>query len=101
MSKLGIVCAAVYLILVGIVFANELYVRLYDRGNSAMAGLATFLLSSPSSFLIDRLSNFLFGVAVGASDTAFISILSVSIISNAALLYFLVVILQNLVRAVK
>ena len=91
----------IYFALAGIVFASELYTRIYDRGNSEMAGLVTFLLTMPSSYLIDWLSNSLFGVAAGSSDTAFVFILGLSIILNSTLIYIIVSILYNLVRSVR
>ena len=97
MNKIGSVIAGIYLSFTGIIFAFELYTRLYDRGNSEMAGLGIFLLTSPSSYLIDWLSNSLFGVQVGSSDTAFIMILSFSVVLNSTLIYMIVSFLYNLV----
>lgn len=99
MNKAGIVITGIYFSFVGLVFACELYTCFFDRGNSEMAGLGTFLLTSPSSFIIDWLSNYLFGTPVGSSDTAFVSILGLSLLLNSALIYLIISILYHLTRS--
>lgn len=101
MNKVSIIITGIYFAFAGFFFASELYTRLYDRGNSEMAGLVTFLLTTPSSFLIDWLSNSLFGIAVGSSDTGFVSILGLSLLLNSAVIYLIISILYNLLRAVR
>jgi hypothetical protein len=85
-----------YFLFTGFVFASELYTLIYDRGNSEMAGLGSYLLTTPSSFLIEWIANLLFAVKIGTSDTAFTVILGLSVILNTALLYLIMIVLLGL-----
>lgn len=89
-----------YILLAGFVIASELYKRIYDRGNSEMAGLGSYLLTMPSSSLIDRIADSIFGVKIGDSDTSFTVILVLSAILNAILIYLVMLIILGLARRV-
>jgi hypothetical protein len=95
---MSVIFTVVYLLFVGFFFANELYVRLYDRGNSEMAGLVTYFLTLPSSWLIDSVSKSLFGMDVGSSDTSFIFILGSSAVLNATIILLILRILSLIWR---
>lgn len=96
----GIIFAGIYLLLVGIVFAAEFHTRVSDRGNSEMAGLATYLLTMPSSILVDWLSKTMFGVNVGDTDLAFTLVLGFSALLNAILIFLLISLLAALARRI-
>jgi hypothetical protein len=94
----GMIFAGIYLLLVGIVFASEFHTRVFDRGNSEMAGMVTYLLTMPSSILVDWLAKTLFGVGVGDTDLSFTLILSFSALLNAVLIFLLISLLAALAR---
>lgn len=87
-ARLSLMFASIYLLLVAIIFASELHLRIFDRGNSAMAGLFTYMATTPSSFLIDSIAETVFGIKIGGSDAAFIIIFILSGILNAIFVYF-------------
>ena len=76
-----------YLIVFGSGFAWELYVRIFDRGNAEMAGLGTYLLTMPSSLLVEWVFGSM-GFSIGHSDSSFVAVLGLSLLLNACLLYF-------------
>ena len=47
------IITGIYLIVVGFGFVWELYVRVFDRGNSELAGLGTYLFTMPSRLLVE------------------------------------------------
>ena len=94
-GKMVIILTSLYLLFVGFVFAYELYIRLYDTGNSEMAGLVTYVLTMPSSWLVDSVSKSLFGMVIGGSNAAFIFILGGSAILNAALIFLILSVLSS------
>lgn len=94
---LSVIIPLLYLLFTGFVFASELYTLIYDRGNSEMAGLGSYLLTMPSSFLIEWIAKLLFAVkGYGDSDAVFTVILGLSIILNTALVYLVMSVLINL-----
>lgn len=97
MNKLGVIITVIYLFITGVTFVSELYYRIYKT--SALAGLFTFMLTTPSSFFIDWLSTTLFGIAVDSSDAAFVTILFLSMILNALIIYLIVSFINFLVRS--
>jgi hypothetical protein len=96
--SLSIIFAALYLLFFGIFFASELYTRIYDTGNSAMAGLVSYFLTMPSSLLIDWISVNVFGAKIGNSNVAFVLFFVLSAILNATIIYFIVKLLVSLAR---
>ncbi|MDI1243587.1 MAG: hypothetical protein PSX80_16880 [bacterium] len=55
--------------------AHETYLRIYDRGNSEMAGVGTFIFTLPSSLAVDRLLNLVTEKPIGSSDATFVLVL--------------------------
>lgn len=71
-----------YFLLAGFVFAGELYTRIYDRGNSEMSGLGTYLLTMPASSMVNWLFlNFGGLEKIGGSDVSFIIVLGLSMMT--------------------
>lgn len=97
-NRISFIVAFLYLFLAGAIFASELYKRIYDRGNSEMAGLATYLLTMPSSSIIDRIAESVFGIKNGGSDAGFIIIAALSAIMNSIFVYLIIMALLGLLR---
>lgn len=89
MRKRAVVTAGIYLALAGLVIAYELSIRLHDRGNSEFAGMLSAFVTLPSSLVMFFLTPTLFGVRVGDSDAAFVTILSAAAVLNAVFLFLL------------
>ena len=87
--KLSLIISALYLLFVGCVIASDLYTRVYNTGNSEMAGLASYLFTLPSSALIDWISTTVFRVEVGSSNAAFVTVFGFSAILNAVVIYLI------------
>jgi hypothetical protein len=81
--------AGLYLVLTAACIAYELSIRLYNRGNSEFAGMLSALVTLPSSLVMFALTPRIFGVRVGDSDTAFVTILGAAALLNASVLFFL------------
>ena len=89
MTKRAVLGAGVYLALTFACIGYELSVRLYHRGNSEFAGMLSAFVTLPSSLLVFVLTPRLFGVRVGDSDTAFVTILGAAALLNTAVLFLL------------
>jgi len=79
-----------YLLLTAGLLAYELSVRLTDRGNSEFAGMLSTAATLPSSLVFIIAGRAAFGVRPGDSDVAFVTILGLSVLANAGLLWALV-----------
>jgi hypothetical protein len=88
-TRRAILGAGVYLGLALASLAYELSIRLYDRGNSEFAGMLSAFFTLPSSLIMFVLTPTLFGVRVGDSDAAFVTILGAAALLNAVLLFLL------------
>ena len=97
-TPISMILAISYLLFCTIIIASELYTRIYDTGNSEMAGLASYLFTMPSSLLVDRLSESVFGIKVGASTISFVFVLGISAILNALLLYLVLHLILSLTQ---
>jgi ABC-type glycerol-3-phosphate transport system permease component len=87
MKKRAAIIAGVYLLIAVSMIAYELNIRLAHRGNSEFAGMLSFGLTLPSSIAIASLSIRIAGIRVGDSDTAFVVILALAAVVNAALIF--------------
>jgi hypothetical protein len=67
---------------------SELYTRIFDRGNSELAGLVTYAITLPSSIVADR-ALLLAGMPIGGSDVAFVLFCALSVGVNSLLVYVL------------
>ena len=83
------VATGIYLGLASLLIAYELSVRLYNRGNSEFAGMLSAFVTLPSSLVMFVLTPALFGVRVGDSDAAFVTILGAAAALNALVLFLL------------
>ena len=63
-----------------------------------MTGLVTYLLTMPSSSLIEWIAETIFGVKIGGSDVLFTVILVLSVILNAVFVYLILMVLLTLAR---
>ena len=64
-----------------------------------MAGLGTYLITMPSSSLVNWVSESLFGVTkIGDTDTTFAVMLGLSVILNTVLIYLITIVLISLAR---
>ena len=97
-SKLGIILAGAYLVLLGMSIAYELSIRIYDRGNSEFAGMWSIALTLPTGVLLVWLADSGFGIKVGGSDVSFVLILGLAALMNACIIYVIVSSLLALVR---
>ena len=95
-SKLGITLAGSYLALLCLSIAYELGIRIYDRGNSEFAGMLSIALTLPTGVLLVWLADSGFGIKVGGSDAAFVSILGLAAVVNACIIYVIVSLLRKL-----
>src|SRR2546425_11431565 len=86
-KKLPTILTACYLALAASAVAYELSVRIYDRGNSEFAGMLSVFLTLPASLLLIWTGNAAFGVNVGDSDTSFVTILGLSALTNALIVW--------------
>lgn len=97
-SKLGIILAVSYLVLLCMSIAYELSIRIYDRGNSEFAGMLSVALTFPTSVLLIWLADSGLGVKVGGSDVSFVLILGLAAAVNASVIYVIVSLLGALAR---
>jgi hypothetical protein len=89
LTKRAARAAGVYLVLASACIAYELSVRLYNPGNSEFAGMLSALVTLPSSLVMFALTPRVFGVRVGDSDAAFVTILGAAALLNAGILFSL------------
>ncbi len=97
-SKLGIILAGAYLVLLGLSIAYELSIRIYDRGNSEFAGMLSIALTLPTGVLLVWLADSGFGIKVGDSDASFVLILGLAALVNACIIYLIINLLRTFVR---
>lgn len=95
---LSMIIAIGYFLFCSIVIANELYTRVYDTGNSEMAGLASYLFTMPSSMFIDWLCESILGIKIGSSNVSFVFTLGVSASLNSLILYLILHLFFGLLR---
>jgi hypothetical protein len=79
-TYLGLAIAAV---------AYELSIRVFDRGNSEFAGMLSTVVTLPSSLATIAIGKTAFGVNPGDSDFAFVTILGLSALANAGILWMI------------
>ena len=79
-----LIAAGAYFLIAGGIALSELHTRIFDRGNSEMAGLATYAIALPSSYVTDSILEFA-GMPIGGSDTAFMLFCVLSVLVNSML----------------
>ena len=89
-SRLGIIVAGSYLALAALSIGYELSIRIFDRGNSEFAGMFSSLLTLPTVLAAIWIADRVCGVKVGGSDTAFVVILGLAALANAAIIFLIV-----------
>jgi hypothetical protein len=97
-SNTAIILTVSYLVLTGLSIVYELSIRIYDRGNSEFAGVLSTGLTLPTSVLLIGVAESVFGVRIGDSDVAFVSILGLSALMNACIIYVIVRLLSKLIK---
>ena len=75
-----------YSLIASVVALSEVHTRIFDRGNSEMAGLATYLVTLPSSATVDVIMETA-GSPIGSSDTAFMLYCGLSVLINSGLVF--------------
>jgi hypothetical protein len=86
-SKLAAIAAGSYLALAALCIGYELSIRLFDRGNSEFAGMLSMALTLPGVLAAISIAGAGFGVRPGDSDTAFVVILGLGALVNAAAIF--------------
>ena len=93
--KLGTILSGCYLVLAVSAVAYELSIRIYDRGNSEFAGMLSMAVTLPASLLLVLMGKAAFSVNVGDSDVSFLVILGLSALTNACVIWMILVILSR------
>jgi len=78
-----------YLVLALAAVAYELSIRIFNRGNSEFAGMLSTAVTVPSSLALIAIGKTAFGVNPGDSDFAFVTILGLSALANAGILWMI------------
>ena len=86
-SKLASILAGSYLALAALSIGYELSIRIFDRGNSEFAGMLSMALTLPTVLAAISIAGRTFGVRPGDSDTAFVVILGLAALVNAAAIF--------------
>ena len=81
--------SALYLVQALAAVAYELSIRVFDRGHSELAGMLSTVVTVPSSLALIAIGKTAFGVNPGDSDVAFVTILGLSALANAGILWMI------------
>lgn len=79
-----------YLVLATLSICYELSIRVFDTGNSEFAGMLSFVITLPSSLVVQWIAAALFGAKAGDSHVTFVVILGLAALLNASIIHIIV-----------